>query len=463
MGKTILLRRLYSPATISSSYEIDAGTLTRVYGEGYVFDRHDWELVVFPLFYASSADGTLKNKLINRELSKVKLMYAIGNTNRWYDITEVPKFSELDYWIDDTESDTCGAFMFCGKTTVGQQMLLKVTAEWVDKRDNKLYQVETEDISIVTIEEMEDEKRFFITEGTNNIEYNPFISRGGAVQSFSVGLHSGAKKKNLREEIESGRLRLAVTDVDNNNLFDKKPIVMNVLDASISYNPMYRYSYMLGDIVGTNDEIKKNSQGYVIAPNGAQLNVDFVSIEGYARFVLQGGSSIDVFPDGNGKCTYYLENFDVLQTVTIYGFETSSIINLNFIGSSDYLSVNVNCGTEIKDFFCFVQLKKKDTILDTLPVSMKRVEPVFDVVMENNAPLETGVRKIPYSIYVDGNKVDNPTKYFNVSFSCVKEKVTGLFVPSILTATNDSYLEITIDDEDVALELTDSTTYKKTY
>lgn len=454
MGKTTLIRRLYSPASISSSYRIETGTKTRVYGTDYVFDREDWELVVVPLFYASSADGTLSNKLINRELSSVKLMYAIGNTARWYDITETPKFSELDYYLEDTETDSCGTFMFCGKTTVGQQFFLKVTAEWYDRRTELLCQVESETVEIVTLEEMEDEKRLFVVDGTNNIQYNPFVTKGGIIQTLSVGLHSGAGSKNLREEIESGRLSLSVSELEGIS-----PKVLDVKNADITFNSTSRYPFMLGGIVGSNDEIKKNAQGYVVAPNGAELNVDFVSLGGYVQFVL-GNSSVAIYANEGGRCTYYLEDFDVLKSVVVYGFQFEPYY-LEFL-SDDFLHVNVNCGTKDKDFSFLVQLKRGSIILDSLPVSMKRIEPAFDVVMENNAPLETGVRKIPYSIYVDGEKVDNPTKYFYVSFEYKIEKVTGNSVSGVLTATNNEYLEITIDDNDLTLELTDTTTYKET-
>ena len=454
MGKTTLIRRLYSPASISSSYVIDTGTKTRVYGKGYVFDRNDWELIIFPSFYASSADGTLDNKLINSELSSVKLMYAIGNTTSWYDITENPKFSELDYWLDDSNTDSCGAFMFCGKTAVGQQFLLKVTADWWDKRSGMVYKVETENIEIVTLEEMEDEKRLFVVDGTNNIQYNPFVTQGGVMQRLSVGLHSGVNSKNLREEIESGRLNLSVSELKGISATK-----MDVTKENISYNPTYRHAYMLGDYVGSASEIRKNSQGYVIAPNGAELIVDFVSLGGYVEFVLND-SSVTIHSDNNHRCSYYLEDFDVLKSVVVHGLQNNPYFL--YFESDDFLHVRVNCGTKDKDFSFLVQLKRGSTLLDSLPVSMKRVEPSFDVVMENNAPLETGVRKIPYSIYVGGNKVDHPTKYFNVFFTYVKEKTTGMFVPSVSTAANDSYFEITIDDNDLTLELTDSTTYKET-
>ena len=461
MGKTTLIRRLYSPATISSSYEIEEGTLTRVYEEDYVFSRGDWNLVIFPSFYASSADGTLDNKLINSELSNVKLMYAIGNTTSWYDITENPKFSELDYWLDNSQSESCGVFMFCGKTTVEQQFFLKVTADWLDKRSGMVYKVETENIEIVTIEKMEDEKRFFVANGTNNIEYNPFVTEGGSIQSFEVGLHSGASNTNIYEEVSNGRLKLLVTDTDNANMFDLKPTTLDVLNASITFNPTYKYAYMLGGIVGSNGEIKKNSNGLVVAPNGAELVVDFVSQGGYVQFILDGGSSINVYPDKQNKCKWYLENFDVLKSVVVYGFMEQSVIYLSFDGG-EFLNVNVYCGTKIKDFSCFIRMSKKNVILDTLPVSMKRVEPVFDVVMENNAPLETGLRKIPYSVYVGGEKVGTPLKYFDVAFHYKKEKANGIYDEGELSAVNNNYLEIDISDADVALELTDKTTYKET-
>ena len=454
MGKTTLIRRLYSPASISSSYVIDTGTKIRVYGKGYVFDRNDWELIIFPSFYASSADGTLDNKLINSELSNVKLMYAIGNTTSWYDITEYPKFSELDYWLDDSDTDSCGAFMFCGKTAVGQQFLLKVTADWWDKRSGMVYKVETENIEIVTLEEIEDEKRLFVVDGTNNIQYNPFVTQGGVMQRLSVGLHSGVTSKNLREEIESRRLNLSVSEL--------KGISATKIDATkenISYNPTYRHAYMLGGYVGSASEIRKNSQGYVIAPKGAELIVDFVSLGGYVEFVLND-SSVTVHSDNNNRCSYYLEAFDILKSVVVHGLYYTPYYL--YFESDDFLHVRVNCGTKDKDFSFLVQLKRGSTLLDSLPVSMKRVEPSFDVVMENNAPLETGVRKIPYSIYVDGEKVDNPTKYFDVSFEYKIEKVTGNSVSDVLTATNNEYLEITIDDNDLTLELTDATTYKET-
>lgn len=454
MGKTTLIRRLYSPASISSSYVIDTGTKTRVYGKGYVFDRNDWELTISPSFYASSADGTLDNKLINSELSSVKLMYAIDKTTSWYDITENPKFSELDYWLEDSETDSCGAFMFCGKTAVGQQFLLKVTADWWDKRSGMVYKVETENIEIVTLEEMEDEKRLFVVDGTNNIQYNPFVTQGGVMQRLSVGLHSGVTSKNLREEIESGRLNLSVSELKGISATK-----IDVTKENISYNPTYQHAYMLGGYVGSASEIRKNSQGYVIAPNGAELIVDSVSLGGYVEFVLND-SSVTVHSDNNNRCSYYLEDFDILKSVVVHGlYYTSYYLYFEF---DDFLHVRVNCGTKDKDFSFLVQLKRGSTLLDSLPVSMKRVEPSFDVVMENNAPLETGVRKIPYSIYVGGNKVDHPTKYFNVLFNYVKEKTTGMFVPSVSTATNDSYFEITIDDNDLTLELTDATTYKET-
>lgn len=454
MGKTTLIRRLYSPASISSSYVIDTGTKTRVYGEGYVFDRNDWELIIFPSFYASSADGTLDNKLINSELSSVKLMYAIGNTTSWYDITENPKFSELDYWLDNSDTDSCGAFMFCGKTAVGQQFLLKVTADWRDKRSGMVYKVETENIEIVTLEEMEDEKRLFVVDGTNNIQYNPFVTQGGVMQRLSVGLHSGVTSKNLREEIESGRLNLSVSELKGISATK-----IDVTKENISFNPTYRYAYMLGGYVGSASEIRKNSQGYVIAPNGAELIVDSVSLGGYVEFVLND-SSVTVHSDNNNRCSYYLEDFDILKSVVVHGLQNNPYYL--YFESDDFLHVSVNCGTKDRDFSFLVQLKRGSTLLDSLPVSMKRVEPSFDVVMENNAPLETGVRKIPYSIYVGGNKVDHPTKYFNVFFTYVKEKTTGTFVPDVSSAANDSYFEITIDDNDLTLELTDAITYKET-
>ena len=454
MGKTTLIRRLYSPASISSSYVIDTGTKTRVYGEGYVFDRNDWELIIFPSFYASSADGTLDNKLINSELSSVKLMYAIGNTTSWYDITENPKFSELDYWLDDSDADSCGAFMFCGKTAVGQQFLLKVTADWRDKRSGMVYKVETENIEIVTLEEMEDEKRLFVVDGTNNIQYNPFVTQGGVMQRLSVGLHSGVTSKNLREEIESGRLSLSVSELKGISATK-----IDVTKENISYNPTYRHAYMLGGNVGSDSEIRKNSQGYVIAPNGAELIVDFVSLGGYVEFVLND-SSVTVHSDNNNRCSYYLEDFDILKSVVVHGLYYASYF-LDF-ESDDFLHVRVNCGTKDKDFSFLVQLKRGSTLLDSLPVSMKRVEPSFDVVMENNAPLETGLRKIPYSVYVGGEKVDTPLKYFDVAFHYKKEKANGRYDEGELSAVNNNYLEIDISDADVALELTDTTTYKET-
>lgn len=454
MGKTTLIRRLYSPASISSSYIIDTGTKTRVYGRGYVFDRNDWELTISPSFYASSADGTLDNKLINSELSKVKLMYAIGNTERWYDITENPKFSELDYRLDDSETDSCGAFMFCGKTAVGQQFLLKVTAEWQDKRSGMVYKVETENIEIVTLEEMEDEKRFFVVDGTNNIQYNPFVTQGGVVQRLSVGLHSGVTSKNLREEIESGRLNLSVSELKGISATK-----IDVTKENISFNPTYRHPYMLGGYVGSASEIRKNSQGYVIAPNGAELIVDFVSLGGYVEFVLND-SSVTVYSDKYHKCSYYLEDFDILKSVVVHGLQSEPYY-LDF-GSDDFLHVRVNCGTKDEDFSFLVQLKRGSTLLDSLPVSMKRVEPSFDVVMENNAPLETGLRKIPYSVYVGGEKLDTPLKYFDVAFHYKKEKANGRYDEGELSAANNNYLEIDISDADVALELTDTTTYKET-
>lgn len=454
MGKTTLIRRLYSPASISSSYVIDTGTKTRVYGKGYVFDRNDWELIIHPSFYASSADGTLDNKLINSELSNVKLMYAIGNTTSWYDITENPKFSELDYWLDDSDTDSCGAFMFCGKTAVGQQFLLKVTADWLDKRSGMVYKVETESIEIVTLEEMEDEKRLFVVDGTNNIQYNPFVTQGGVVQSLSVGLHSGVTSKNLREEIESGRLSLSVSELKG--ISAQK---IDVTKEDISFNPTYRHAYMLGDYVGSASEIRKNSQGYVIAPNGAELIVDFVSLGGYVEFVLND-SSVTIHSDNNNRCSYYLEDFDILKSVVVHGLlYTSYYLDFEF---DDFLHVSVNCGTKDKDFSFLVQLKRGSTLLDSLPVSMKRVEPSFDVIMENNAPLETGLRKIPYSVYVGGEKLDTPLKYFDVAFHYKKEKANGRYDEGELSAVNNNYLEIDISDADVALELTDTTTYKET-
>lgn len=454
MGKTTLIRRLYSPASISSSYVIDTGTKTRVYGKGYVFDRNDWELTIFPSFYASSADGTLDNKLINSELTSVKLMYAIGNTTSWYDITENPKFSELDYWLDNSATDSCGAFMFCGKTAVGQQFLLKVTADWLDKRSGMVYKVETENIEIVTLEEMEDEKRLFVVDGTNNIQYNPFVTQGGVMQRLSVGLHSGVTSKNLREEIESGRLSLSVSELKG--ISAQK---IDVTKEDISYNPTYRHAYMLGAYVGSASEIRKNSQGYVIAPNGAELIVDAVSLGGYVEFVLND-SSVTVHSDNNNRCSYYLEDFDILKSVVVHGLYYTSYY-LDF-GSDDFLHVRVNCGTKDKDFSFLVQLKRGSTLLDSLPVSMKRIEPSFDVVMENNAPLETGLRKIPYSVYVGGEKVDTPLKYFDVAFHYKKEKANGRYDEGELSAVSNNYLEIDISDADVALELTDTTTYKET-
>ena len=454
MGKTTLIRRLYSPASISSSYIIDSGTKTRVYGKGYVFDRNDWELIIFPSFYASSADGTLGNKLISSELSSVKLMYSIDNTTSWYDITENPKFSELDYWLDDSETDSCGAFMFCGKTAVGQQFLLKVTADWLDKRSGMVYKVETENIEIVTLEEMEDEKRLFVVDGTNNIQYNPFVTQGGVMQRLSVGLHSGVTSKNLREEIESGRLSLSVSELKGISATK-----IDVTKENISFNPTYRHAYMLGDYVGSTSEIRKNSQGYVIAPNGAELIVDAVSLGGYVEFVLND-SLVTAHSDNNNRCSYYLEDFDILKSVVVHGlYCTPYYLDFEF---DDFLHVRVNCGTKDKDYSFLVQLKRGSTLLDSLPVSMKRVEPSFDVVMENNAPLETGLRKIPYSVYVGGEKLDTPLKYFDVAFHYKKEKANGIYDEGELSAVNNNYLEIDISDADVALELTDTTTYKET-